>query len=713
MSNRALRPAALMAILTISLALASPPAASGDPFLKTARYTVDTGLNATSLTISKDGSLVVLGAAKGELMVYTPGGSPRTVGTERGVEAVLLTGDGSMAVVAESGFILGLLNTSSRTILERSHSAEPAPEEPMRIAASDDGTAVYCSIGPRVVELDPELEVWNRTVEDEVTALSCSGNGSRVVIGTRSGVVWYENREANTSLNFTEWGYRVDAARIDKNGSWVAVAFSPADEKDGSIVKLLDSDLGIVWSFETGMHVLSLEMLGDGSWVAASAVTEGSLGQLFLLEGYGGDGQPVASLPLGSQAPVVAISGERTRYLLVGTELGQLFLFNESGGSEPLWTWVSPSLSPVRHVAISEDGRVCAAYTSGDGRLYIISNKPGAEGGQLNISGVFLDPEVVMAGGYTTINVKVTLPDGSPAPLAMVEAHLTGSPGEAGRFLVNQSYTSLEGNAVLLYQAPGAPVEGRVNMTLRASLDHYLPATQLLEMTIQQGTPRIVDENLEMSYSFEGVGNLSYDVIDSSDPNFTDYRSQFSDYKGEVRVLELFVDVEMEAGMSLNWINLTISYANVSLPEGVGESDLRLFYWDPAAHGWVLVEESGVDVARKLIWGNVSHLTTFSGGARGPRVAGPGGEWGILSSPLFIAVMLVIVVGVPIGTILVRRRSQIKREPPMLPSGGAPQMLQAPPMQPPPPAQQQPPQPLPPQQPPQPPPPQPQSPPPP
>ncbi|MEM3043540.1 MAG: hypothetical protein QXD84_08375, partial [Thermoplasmata archaeon] len=68
-----------------------------------------------------------------------------------------------------------------------------------------------------------------------------------------------------------------------------------------------------------------------------------------------------------------------------------------------------------------------------------------------------------------------------------------------------------------------------------------------------------------------------------------------------------------------------------------------------------------------------THLTTFSGGA---RVAGPGSQWGLLTSPLFIAAMLVIVVGVPIGTILIRRRSQVKKEPQMLPQGQVPQMLQ-------------------------------------
>ncbi|MEM2868811.1 MAG: hypothetical protein QW379_00100 [Thermoplasmata archaeon] len=666
-------PRIALALMIAALALFWAPGALPQVPLKTARYTVELDHNATCLSISRDGGIVAVGAKEGAVLVYRPGGQLRTVETSGAVEFVALTRDGSTVVVAEAGFTIGLLNTSSLTIIERRHPAEPLPAEPMQLALAESSEAVFYSVGPKVIALDPNIEFWNHTYEDEVTALSCSANGSRLAVGTRSGVIWYEDIEHSISLNFTEAGYRVDKVQMSESGELVAALLRPVDGTGKNYVKFLDNEMGIVWYYETDGAVSSIRMTGDGSWVAVSEELESDLWELTLFEGWFGEGEPIFRLPLGGEPPVAAFSGEEETCLLIGSSEGQVFLFNDTNSSEPLWMWVGPSGHPVTAVGISEDGRVCAVVTGIENRLYIIPNEPGGVGLPLRISRVFLEPETIEAGGFTTIGVDVRLPDNTSAPFARVEASLSGEPSEVGRLLLNQTLTSVEGGAFLLYQAPGGTDERVVNITITAELYGYLPAKWHLQLSIIPGLPKIVDEHLEIHYSFEGVGNLSYEIVDRDDPDFAYVKEEFKDYKGDVRVLDRFVQIEAEPGMDLKWLHVSLSYENLTLPEGVRESDLRLFYWDEAGKRWLPVERSGVDTARKVIWGNVTHLTTFSGGA---RVAGPGSQWGLLTSPLFIAAMLVIIVGVPIGTILIRRRSQVKKEPQMLPQGQVPQMLQ-------------------------------------
>jgi len=69
----------------------------------------------------------------------------------------------------------------------------------------------------------------------------------------------------------------------------------------------------------------------------------------------------------------------------------------------------------------------------------------------------------------------------------------------------------------------------------------------------------------------------------------------------------IYVDITVVGG-DLVWVNITLTYG--TLPEGVDETTLQLYYWDGAR--WIRAENTGVDPETNTVWANVTHLTIFA-----------------------------------------------------------------------------------------------------
>jgi hypothetical protein len=60
----------------------------------------------------------------------------------------------------------------------------------------------------------------------------------------------------------------------------------------------------------------------------------------------------------------------------------------------------------------------------------------------------------------------------------------------------------------------------------------------------------------------------------------------------------------------MEWANITITYTDADIPEGLNVSRVRLFNWDAGKSEWVKCEKSGIDLQAKVVWANV---TVFKG----------------------------------------------------------------------------------------------------
>lgn len=73
-----------------------------------------------------------------------------------------------------------------------------------------------------------------------------------------------------------------------------------------------------------------------------------------------------------------------------------------------------------------------------------------------------------------------------------------------------------------------------------------------------------------------------------------------------------FVEIEASSELrsNLSVITIRVNYSGSDLT-GIDESSLRLYWWNESASVWDALDESGVDTANKIVWGNVTHLSLF------------------------------------------------------------------------------------------------------
>jgi hypothetical protein len=82
---------------------------------------------------------------------------------------------------------------------------------------------------------------------------------------------------------------------------------------------------------------------------------------------------------------------------------------------------------------------------------------------------------------------------------------------------------------------------------------------------------------------------------------------------------------------NLKQIYIEVAYLPTNLAPGIDQSTLKLYLWDVTTGAWKLVPDSGVNTARKVIWGRVMHLSKYGGfGSMATAPAGGGGGGGLM-----------------------------------------------------------------------------------
>lgn len=72
----------------------------------------------------------------------------------------------------------------------------------------------------------------------------------------------------------------------------------------------------------------------------------------------------------------------------------------------------------------------------------------------------------------------------------------------------------------------------------------------------------------------------------------------------------IYINVTAPTTMSVEWAYIEIPYDPNTLPAGVKEAELRMYYW--AGAEWKKCNNTGVDMVNNIVWANVTHLTIFA-----------------------------------------------------------------------------------------------------
>ena len=171
----------------------------------------------------------------------------------------------------------------------------------------------------------------------------------------------------------------------------------------------------------------------------------------------------------------------------------------------------------------------------------------------------------------------------------------------------------LHGNrACFTFDIPG---DYKVNLQVRDAAG--LPSTDNFMVYVGEViTAEIGADNITNTTIRDQSGNVVAHVRVSG--NGTLYMKKMEWKEARARVgpvignkLDLGIFLEIDLA-EFDWIYIEIPYNDSDLPSRLDVKSIKLYFWNETTSRWEVVENSGIDMDRKVIWGNVSHLTMFA-----------------------------------------------------------------------------------------------------
>jgi hypothetical protein len=147
-----------------------------------------------------------------------------------------------------------------------------------------------------------------------------------------------------------------------------------------------------------------------------------------------------------------------------------------------------------------------------------------------------------------------------------------------------------------------------VMLYLNGTKDGYEPYnyTKFILIKAENSPDELIDPiSLELPNGFQVhvqasiVGNISIDMQETSSPMGSDPYSA-----------GVYANIVSRGDGTLRWVNITWNYD--SIPAGLDENKMRLFYWDTFTDAWKLAKDSGVNTENGYIYANVTRLAIFS-----------------------------------------------------------------------------------------------------
>ncbi len=178
-----------------------------------------------------------------------------------------------------------------------------------------------------------------------------------------------------------------------------------------------------------------------------------------------------------------------------------------------------------------------------------------------------------------------------------------------------------------------------VNNTNTAQIDSFVTAvteTNSLDNTTTTTVEFNITENGTEKTLLELEINTATDINATIEVLKYDENPEAAD----LSVLDIGLYIEIESNelnsSTLDWIVIKAYYNESELPSGIDETSLRLYWYNNATGIWEEVTPGGVNTIENYVWGNTTHLSTYSVGGEltttESGTSGGGGGGGVAPS---------------------------------------------------------------------------------
>ena len=167
------------------------------------------------------------------------------------------------------------------------------------------------------------------------------------------------------------------------------------------------------------------------------------------------------------------------------------------------------------------------------------------------------------------------------------------------------SYGSIDAGDYVI-TAKGKDLAGNENETTTT--------TTIKQVTAIKDEPTVVDNKdttdtrLEIFTKNDTSGKVSVSKTKAPAP-----LSQ-EDAEAGVKDIGIFVSIDIDDSIldELDYVNITMYYADSEIPEGVLEASLVLYHYVEATDEWVVADPTGVNLVDNYVWGHVSSFSIFA-----------------------------------------------------------------------------------------------------
>ncbi len=167
----------------------------------------------------------------------------------------------------------------------------------------------------------------------------------------------------------------------------------------------------------------------------------------------------------------------------------------------------------------------------------------------------------------------------------------------AGNFIVNLTVKDDE----------GASASMSVTLVVSTGTTPTDELVKKVEITPDKTEEIVLEDengNVVLRVKVKGNGTLTLKKLDMNEIN--NVAGAIPDDK---RSLGLLIEITLG---EIDWIYIEVPFDDSMVPSDMDVDDLKLYFWDASTTQWTPCVNTGVDMNKKIVWANITHLTIFS-----------------------------------------------------------------------------------------------------
>ena len=281
------------------------------------------------------------------------------------------------------------------------------------------------------------------------------------------------------------------------------------------------------------------------------------------------------------------VAGDRSFHVLTGTDPWNLQTFSPIDPNYHSATWsLELASEPMGELAVA-GGHIFIPTREGHIRAVGALNTPPRALISRPMDGmmVFPDEEIELdaSGSFD--------PEGDPLTYYW---YIDGRPDPLYEGALDKAKATLSGIGTVTLVL-------RVLDDMRSFSEDRVNLTVLKRVTYPDFIDYVHDVKVRLSYGISDPNGRGVVNIITPEGAASDQRIIYTTLL-EFRPLPTFARYRFE------WVNISIGYSEKAFPVRMVESRLRLYHFDEGAQSWVVAPDSGVDIADKVVYGNISGL---------------------------------------------------------------------------------------------------------